>query len=348
MWFLLDLYLIRVGYVPQALNWTWIVGVDNKDKQLQFSHDVMFIPDSRLIFRNRPNIPDLTDSYGFRVDPANEENIVNTKKKIILALGDSVTWGDGSANNQTFSYYLSRNSDSYYVINAGTRSYGPDQEYLFFKDLILHEDKIKPSTVIWTLYSNDMADMIGFPLFVVNHNNLIQIPGWIHGVYLVRVILDHTPNWFINSRVGNFLLAHIQNINMISFVYNTPAKQRAFADEKLRLLLRDMALLCKTNHINLVMVVGPNQGILSRQPAFIQTHDDFVQILNASGLPYVDMNKYFIANRLSNVLGASTDYFNTDTQETGDAYDWKHPSSEGNNLIANILQPYIQSASLNP
>jgi hypothetical protein len=86
----MDWYLIRTNYKLQNLQWTWILGLQGDQKHFEFVQDLEFIPDAALIYRSKPNVSKLTDQFGFELP--DRETAENTKRKIILALGDSTTW----------------------------------------------------------------------------------------------------------------------------------------------------------------------------------------------------------------------------------------------------------------
>lgn len=74
----------------------------------------------------------------------------------VLMLGDSITFGYGVADEQTFSYLLDEKSEKIEVINAGVQGYGTDQELIYLKNEGL---KYQPDVIVlnFTL-SNDIVD----------------------------------------------------------------------------------------------------------------------------------------------------------------------------------------------
>lgn len=89
----------------------------------------------------------------------------------ILAVGDSFTFGLGVDIEESYPKVLeamlnrsplNRYVRKYEVVNAGVDGYGPEQEYLYLKELL---NRYRPDLVIVGLYSNDVNDvMSGIPL----------------------------------------------------------------------------------------------------------------------------------------------------------------------------------------
>lgn len=351
LWFALDWYLLSTQYAKQRLQWSWVLGLEGDETNSLITNKHEFIPDARLIYRSKPNVPDVTDAYGFRLQSSDTKIATNTKKKILLTLGDSTTWGDSVNNYETYPYHLSQLLSDYTVINAGTRSYGPDQEYLYFKDVIVHTYGIKPYMLIWTLYVNDINDMVYFPLFIPFQNKLFQIPGWINGMYLVRQLLQYLPVSFVNSRPGNFLLYHIQHINLVRIAYNSPTKKAQFAQDKLRLLIQQMMEFCNKNNIRLILVLAPNKGVLMKHPETTELYDNLKFALKNIGMEYLDVHERFVSNTIDGVgknvkqqiypiATISSGMFNTDLQESSPQI-WKHLSSAGNKFLSEVLYAHI-------
>ncbi|MFN8315846.1 MAG: SGNH/GDSL hydrolase family protein [Chitinophagales bacterium] len=76
-----------------------------------------------------------------------------TKKKRIVFLGDSYTFGECVNNNETFAYVTDSLLEDYEVVNLGIHGYGTDQQYL---KLINEGLKYKPDIVILGGVSADL------------------------------------------------------------------------------------------------------------------------------------------------------------------------------------------------
>ncbi|MBI3309117.1 MAG: SGNH/GDSL hydrolase family protein, partial [Candidatus Melainabacteria bacterium] len=115
----------------------------------QFWHDPNTQFDPKLGWSPIPsrslNIPNWgtisSNSHGFRSAE------INQNKKQIIVLGDSVTWGFGVSDTETFPYYLDKmiSQSGYQVSNLAISGYGIDQYYLFLKR---HIEKFKDLQIV--------------------------------------------------------------------------------------------------------------------------------------------------------------------------------------------------------
>jgi lysophospholipase L1-like esterase len=104
--------------------------------------DVRFVED-KILSTNSKGLRSTTEySYG-----------KNTKKKRILILGDSFTFGDEVSDNETYSYFLQQMMPNTEIINGGVSGYGFDQMLIFLREELV---KYKPDIVILGFIENDM------------------------------------------------------------------------------------------------------------------------------------------------------------------------------------------------
>ena len=125
-----------------------------------------------------------TNSKGLRDEEYDYAKPANVKR--ILLLGDSFVIGTEVDRDAMIDVVLERllaSRGKYQVINTGTRGYGTDQEYLF---LINEGYKYSPDIVIYTYYSNDLADNVtihningkfGKPYFTLDSNGTLDLKG---------------------------------------------------------------------------------------------------------------------------------------------------------------------------
>ncbi len=91
-----------------------------------------------------------TNSFGFR------SKEVDSSKKQILVLGDSVVWGLGVQDNETVTAYLRNYFPKYQTLNMGVSGYGIDQYYLQLKR---HISKLNPNIIVVVIFTgNDWGD----------------------------------------------------------------------------------------------------------------------------------------------------------------------------------------------
>lgn len=88
-----------------------------------------------------------TNSYGFRSDD------VDSSKEHILILGDSVAFGTGVTDNDTFPSLLNKRfKNRYQVLNLSVPGYGIDQYLLSLKRYV---GKLNPKIIIVVIYTGD-------------------------------------------------------------------------------------------------------------------------------------------------------------------------------------------------
>ncbi len=125
-----------------------------------------------------------TNSKGLRDEEYDYAKPADVKR--ILLLGDSFVIGTEVDRDRVIDVVLERllaSQGKYQVINAGTRGYGTDQEYLF---LINEGYKYSPDVVIYTYYRNDLADNVtihnikgkfGKPYFTLGPDGTLNLKG---------------------------------------------------------------------------------------------------------------------------------------------------------------------------
>lgn len=124
------------------------------------------------------------NSQGLRDDEVPLER--DTKKLRILILGDSVVAGFEVEKNETLDRVSEALLSKYVdpeVINAGTRGYGTDQSYLYFKE---KGKNFKPDMVLYVFVNNDLENNtiihraqkeFGKSYFVMNPKGELELKG---------------------------------------------------------------------------------------------------------------------------------------------------------------------------
>lgn len=90
----------------------------------------------------------------------------------ILCIGDSFTYGWGVNDEETFSLRLEKkiNKDSIAVLNAGTSGVGTDY---VLKYLQVRGQELKPNTVIYFYFDNDLTDNMANAYFHIENDSII-------------------------------------------------------------------------------------------------------------------------------------------------------------------------------
>ena len=91
-----------------------------------------------------------TNSMGFRSPE------IDSERKHVIVVGDSVAFGLGLNDDETLSYYLGKNLEGFQVLNFSVPGYSVDQYYMVLKKYIA---KTNPALVVVVIFSgNDFEE----------------------------------------------------------------------------------------------------------------------------------------------------------------------------------------------
>lgn len=185
----------------------------------------IFQPDKELIYSLKPGKERSWEKgqfsehvkinqFGLRDDELQEKT---SYEKRIIVLGDSMTFGHGVNNDETFPNQLERifqeKGRHIDVINAGIKGYGTDQSYKLF---ITRLRTLKPDMVIFAICINDVFDNINLPLYTIEEEKLVP--------------LDPTKNWlYLSGKINNFLPEILQKRNLTRFIFARLANRDWFS-----------------------------------------------------------------------------------------------------------------------
>jgi lysophospholipase L1-like esterase len=141
-----------------------------------------------------------TNRHGLRDD---EIRTRDSFEKRIIVLGDSMIFGHGVNDDQTFPNQLEAifrdENRAVDVINAGVKGYGTDSAHKFFTAR-LQPLSLQPDLVIFAVYQNDLYDNIGQPLYTIENGSLAPLDPTRNWIYLLGTIEQKTPE-FIRNRI---------------------------------------------------------------------------------------------------------------------------------------------------
>jgi lysophospholipase L1-like esterase len=152
--------LVLLVFFIEAFYWTlnWYKGF--KSPEMLMGTDATEF-DSKLGWTPIKNANYIYDGLKISINSVGlRSSEVNPSKEHVLVVGDSVTFGVGVSNDETFPYFLGRRIEKKYrniqVLNLGVPGYGLDQYYLRLKRYIVD---LKPKIIIVLICSrNDLAD----------------------------------------------------------------------------------------------------------------------------------------------------------------------------------------------
>lgn len=121
----------------------------------------------------------------------------------IVVLGDSMIFGHGVDDGETFpdrleAIYRDENR-SIDVINAGIKGYGTDGAYKLFTKRLLPLG-LDPDLVIFAIYTNDLHDNIGQPLYTIENGSLSPLDPTRNWIYILGSIDQKLPD-FLRNRI---------------------------------------------------------------------------------------------------------------------------------------------------
>ena len=301
--------------------------------------------DSALGWKNRKNTyctllgsRFYINNKGFRGKPV---YFGHKTKKRVLILGDSIVFGVGVADNETFSEIL----NSYVVlqldfVNCGVIGYGPDQELLLYKKYF---KKINPDVVILSIcLDNDFLDISlprcqydgGFlpkPVFLKNNMGYYSLYDN-HIKLSLRERLEYELNYrsylynYIQYKINrNFQKERLEMLmrkTKLSLNYGTMGDER----EKMMYLVNQLNLLCRNNRHDLIVLLFPSGKMVLRN----HDYDNYFYLtkeLANNGIKFIDFYKELHLNRDNFFQYARDDSF--------------HLKPEGYYIIAGIIRDFI-------
>jgi len=166
-----------------------------------------------------------TNSLGYRGPEFNVEKSDNVYR--ILILGDSITFGWGVEDNQTFSYLLQQQFNQEYpdkkieIINAGWHgSYAPDSYYIYLKNEGL---QLNPDLIILNLFPwNDISDLDEMVWKEMDENSMpVKIQSTARVVRKGYHVETVSSNW--KFRLPILRNSHLAILAMTNLEQNSPA-----------------------------------------------------------------------------------------------------------------------------
>jgi len=366
--------LARLQYTPQ-----------------KYEHPGTFIYDKEKVFALRKNYRGTykdseysTNSHGYRGNEISVEKPRN--KKRILVVGDSVTFGHGMSDEQTYPYLLEQSLNEYYaeqgeetsveVINTGVPGNSTYQEYYDLKRGL----KFNPDLIVLQITLNDIIEPYAGWIFkdmgmeegeleTISHEYILGQNDLPYFDYFLR---QHSAFYLflkdMNARIrfmdltGNNIAekaANEEQYNMGLLVNEPDGPIVTEAWRNIFEWIRRMIKMAEERDIPLVLLATPYdfQFTLERELAFPQ--QKMREFASEEGIYYVDMLEalcYLLVERegeektFNQIIAEwRSDSSSKLIQDFWEIFfiDFVHPSAIGNGLITNILQPVILNA-LNP
>lgn len=218
-----------------------------------------------------------TNSWGLRGKELKKEKNPNTYR--ILLLGDSMTFGWGVEDNQTYSYFLEQEFKDYAelqridkeieVINAGfTDGITLDSFYVFLKETGIEFD---PDLIILNLFPyNDLTDLLemsweetdekGYPVKIISTKEKVE------DGYLVK---RQKTNW-------KFEVPYLRNSHLAMLIFNALEKGAPQTVQKIRNILdvvEDQEGPLIEEHLRCLYALGSKSESKNCFPSFLKSFD---------------------------------------------------------------------------
>jgi hypothetical protein len=225
-----------------------------------------------------------------------------------IVLGDSIAFGLGVADHETFTSLLDRRDNGIEAANLSVLGYGPDQELL----LLLHEGlRYHPDVVVLAVcLANDFAEAM-LPVSLYDGGTAkprFEVVG--HALRLDRSPLEQSSP----ARLRQWLSDHSLLYNLAAWQAPAPApagqhwrqrRDEALRDEDraLRLslaLVTRMAELCRERGITFLVAAFPDRFSFRRTPGLAAR---YLRALAGREIAVIDMSTHFrqVGSRLKAV-----------------------------------------------
>jgi lysophospholipase L1-like esterase len=147
-------------------------------------------------------------------------------KKRMLLLGDSLTWGFGVEQNESFGEVLEQRHPDWEIINGGVSGYGTDQEYLYYTT---QGAAYKPDVVL-TLFSGNDPENSFHPVQYWHNKPVFRPSG--DGIELTNVPV---PQETLAQRLANYIAKNTYFLrtasHMIAQIMRDSSKAQVFDAE---------------------------------------------------------------------------------------------------------------------
>ncbi len=299
--------------------------------------------DSQLGWVNIPNYSFTSDKrtyttnkLGLRSEP------LNPSANHVLVLGDSVAYGAGVNDDETFSYLLNKMFPNYQILNLAVSGYGVDQYYLALKNLI---NKTNPKLIITNIYTgNDLADTrrdnlfgISKPLFKIQNGELVNINS--------KISRFSCPNLITRSWINSIM----KKAKLQSLFCSNLELDLSSAKLTIKNLLQQIHRIGKSKNAETIFVLSPTligtqwlncywsgkpdncEGLDS---GFHHLYVEFKEILEENKFQFLDLNNSFLLNS----KGSTKELVSLYNQN---GKDFHHYSPKGHHLVAKYLGNFI-------
>ncbi len=263
-----------------------------------------------------------TNSDGYRDDAFEKRKPEN--KQLIAVIGDSIAFGQGVPQAQTFPSRLEKLLNSsltadkkYAVWNMGVPGYNTWQEYEVLKSLLEMAD---PDWVFLAYVINDVEPVNQDALKLLSGENNKSSS---HGIFrnsiaiqiarnrLGRVVRWFKPEWYFSSYVEDTVLQYMDPQGPWKEVSN---------------IIKSMQMLCDQKKIRFTVVMTPTMMDFNNYP-FLEINQKMKNFCRQNGIDYLDVLPYFMGLDHQRLVVSMID---------------SHPNAQAQEIIARALMDHIE------
>ena len=254
---------------------------------------LQLLPNSERVYGLRPMAgpPISSNTFGFRGEEITLDKGQNTFR--IIMLGDSITFGNGVAWNETFSYHLqtmfndSYRSLKFEVLNLGVSGYNTKQELAILRELGL---KLDPDIVVLNVFLNDSDPVKKVGAYGLSNRTTISKLSDIN----VRIIVNSSyVLTFMRSTTIGLIKKYVRNPGAVLSVLNSPgiminSRVKESAWEVMKTHMEEIYYLAQANEIALVVVIYPYMSQIVYPDVRREPQMDLLEFWRARGVPVLD------------------------------------------------------------
>ena len=217
----------------------------------------MYITDPDLIYRHKPNsTSEIKTTHFYEEATINSAGtrgteLVQTTPSIAF-FGDSMIFGHGVKDDETFIAIIGKKLKKFQMINAGVKGYGIDQSRLLF-DEIIKEQNVKK--VIFAINKNDIFDDHIKARFIIKNEKLKRIDNnesiyyfWFSRYY--KYIHSTIP-----SRALDYLFTKLLQVRLAVDIKNSYNKINQ--QNKIVAHAKNIIKICQSNDIQIKFLLLP-------------------------------------------------------------------------------------------
>lgn len=240
------------------------------------------------------SFPVVTNSFGLR--DREFSTVPGPGVVRVLCLGDSLTFGDGVAVEDTYPKQLEvrlgqDGTIKHEVINAGVPSYDTWQEVAYFEEW---GSRLKPNTVVIGFYANDVVPRPERVTAFLTGDGMLRRQGF-GGVlpdYAVHALKGSRLLLFLRDRVGklfNLVSPSAQFLHQQSLLEGTENNFVERGWQEVDASLKKMAVLKNDQGFDLLLVIFPMAEQLLREYPLAQYQTRVQAIADKHGIPSIDL-----------------------------------------------------------